>query len=383
MVNYKKYLLSLVLGSSIMVLLYFPFNWIDSRYGYLKSLGIYFRPVEISLIQWISIIILIIILSNIILKKIFFEKKLFILLSTPILSLVLFLTVDYMLSDKMELNIIKVKIVKDDEFLGWKYIPNSNNNNGIYINSNGFRGPELSKRNTLFIGNSVTFAQHVNHEETFVSLLDGINGGVDGYNTMQERDYLINELNYLNPKIIVLIITPGDVKTEKENNENIRNTLSSSRLISKKSLSFNNYFNKISMQSNIYNFLNLELEENQNWKDNIYLDYMVRNYSKEKWKEWTNAILDIQMYSIEKNAQLLVVLSPPRSAVRKFQETNKEFRFSNELMQFCMQNKIQFFDLLPKLSRYSADDLYYDFVHYSVYGHYIVAESIRENQLIK
>ena len=49
-------------------------------------------------------------------------------------------------------------------------------------------------------------------------------------------------------------------------------------------------------------------------------------------------------------------------------------------MQFCMQNKIQFFDLLPKLSRYSADDLYYDFVHYSVHGHYVVVESIRENK---
>lgn len=95
----------------------------------------------------------------------------------------------------------------------------------IKINQAGLRGEELSsenKRRILCLGDSDTFGQGVNNDETYPAnlqkLLNGkeknsfeiINAGVGGWSTAQELIFLKRRLKELSPEILVIQLNGND-----------------------------------------------------------------------------------------------------------------------------------------------------------------------------
>ncbi len=106
---------------------------------------------------------------------------------------------------------------------GWRDIP-------VRINRQGLRGPEMSlakpagEKRILVLGDSFAFGYLLPERDSFPaqleSLLDArapaarvrvLNAGVPGYSIRMEREYLENRGLALDPDLIVLVGSPGDI----------------------------------------------------------------------------------------------------------------------------------------------------------------------------
>jgi len=109
--------------------------------------------------------------------------------------------------------------------IGYEMIPNAK----PWINNLGMHGPKRSKEKPkgayriLVLGDSIAFGIGVKHNETFSADLERrlrlgnpghtievLNGGVIGYNTEQEYNYLVERGLELEPDAVVLAYCPND-----------------------------------------------------------------------------------------------------------------------------------------------------------------------------
>ena len=161
------------------------------------------KTIQIRILKLISLINIIYHLASV-LKL---NKLINIILIIIVLSIIEFITLkDY--------HIKRTKsITQQDKQLGWTWIPNSSkisHINGkevkVRFNSQGLRGSEESLKNKiLFLGNSVTQGQSVQEKETFSYILNGINGGFDGYDTYMQRDRFKRDLHNLQIDKLILV----------------------------------------------------------------------------------------------------------------------------------------------------------------------------------
>ncbi|MDA8141164.1 MAG: SGNH/GDSL hydrolase family protein [Desulfobacteraceae bacterium] len=375
----KTYLRSFLLFCCLLTILYTPFNWLDARYGFLGTYGLAFNPSQVAIIQYFALLVVLFNLSFPSSARMPVPYKAVLAFS---LSLSILFSAEYV-GSKFEIRQDSSgKIAKSDELLGWVGIPGSQRENWIdgrrvkiQLNSKGLRGPEPTLRaEFMFLGNSVTFAQHVAEKETFVSLLGGINAAFDGYNTMRERDFFLRDLSGYRPRNLVLIVTAGDVMTEAENLANIHETLSSGMMIQKTQNFLDRWLNYLRYSSSIYALLSRSPVLNQSRKDNRYLELVRKPIPAETWRQWTKAILDIKKGAPD--SRLYIVLSPPRMAVRLSRQNILSCNLNNELSRFCREKQIPFLDLLPVLAGHDADLIFHDFTHYTADGHKLVADAI-------
>jgi hypothetical protein len=387
----RCYLISLVLVASVFVVGYSVINWLDSQYGYLKTLGIYFPVKQIILLQYacalcaISIVISMMIMHQ--LKKYISNN---VVTTQFIIIIVLISSIHYMsLSSPDDPIINKSNILRSDSLLGWRYEPlssmriksrDSDHGHMVSIDENGLRSQiSSSGLQILFLGNSVTFAQTVNSDSTFSANVGGINGGVDGYCTHQERDFLINYLSDIYFDLLILVVTPVDIVTKEESEKNIKNTLAGG-MVDRNSLisRIKGAIKSEISRSYIYDMLNIQLLDNESWKDTYYLSLTTREYSESKWQDWTQAIKDISKHCQVRDRPFLVVQSPARSVVKKYSQSPQIFQLNKQVSEICKENGIEYLDILPRLSIYDSQDLFFDYIHYSEYGHKIVAKIIKD-----
>ena len=389
--NNRHYLLSVVIVTNIFIVGYSLFNWLDSKYGYLKTLGVYYPIKQIILLQYVCVIgTLSIILSLLmihILRKYYTKHLKLAHVFTIIIFTLLIHFLNIPISDDQLIQ--DPDILRRDSLVGWTYVPltsrkllaqNSMLEHNVSIDKNGLRS-QNNKRNSqiLFLGNSVTFAQQVDDDSTFCALIGGQNGGVDGYSTHQGKDYLINHLTDIDFELLIVVVTPVDILTKAESKRKIENTLVGSKIGNKDYLfSLKNSIRSEIESSYIYKYLNIQLPDNESWKDNYYFNLTTKNYSPESWSDWTQSILDIVTYCETRGAKTLVVLSPARSAVELYSQSKQMYILNHEISKICSANKIEFLDLLPKLSEHVAQEIYYDYIHYNESGQRIVSTIMKE-----
>lgn len=97
----------------------------------------------------------------------------------------------------------------------------------MHLNEDGLRGPlpKKDKKTILCLGDSCTFGWAVNDEESYPSVLrrtvardfpeyQVINGGIPGYNTIQELHLLKRHWDHWQPKIVVLGYVTNDAEPQ-------------------------------------------------------------------------------------------------------------------------------------------------------------------------
>ena len=390
-INNRRYLLSIVLVTNIVILGYSIFNWLDSKYGYLKSLGVYYPVKQIIILQYVCVvstlsIVLSLLLMHILRKYCTKHLKLAHVFTFIIIVLMIhFLNIPTS-NDQL---IQEPDILRRDSLVGWTYLPNTSKKSlaknsmserNISIDKNGLRA-QTNKKNSqiLFLGNSVTFAQQVDDDSTFCALIGGMNGGVDGYSTHQEKDYLINNLADIGYELLIIVVTPVDILTKAESKRKIESTLEGSKIGNNDYLVFLKAAIRSEIErSYIYNLLNIQLPDNESWKDNYYLNLTTKNYSLETWSDWTKSLLDIVTYSEARGAKTLVILSPARAAVESYLQSNNMYLLNKKIAEISSINNLDFLDLLPELSKYDVKEIFYDYIHFNEYGHRVIARSIKD-----
>lgn len=269
-------------------------------------------------------------------------------------------------------------ITREDRELGWIWIPNSHKINTftdknvtLRFNSKGLRGSEESLNNKiLFLGNSIVQAQHIDEENTFVYLTNGINGGFDGYDTYMQRDRFKRDLYLLDANKLILIVNTVDIHSLEQSKQIVTQTLNSNQSIQK--------MNPIDhlLKIKIVDLFSLppQKQEDIEQKDTWYLNKHKNTIPKPILDEWENTILDIKNSF---NGQLYIVLTPPRAIFSEYKKNKQEYTLNKRLNEFSQLNGIIFIDLLPYLAE-SNENIYVDYVHFNEKGHSIVAKTIKE-----
>jgi lysophospholipase L1-like esterase len=125
-----------------------------------------------------------------------------------------------------------------DGRVGYRFVPNQDRETDrgqkIHINSLGMRDEEFPQQKpegefrVLLLGDSLTFGIDVEQNETFASLLRDslknrgaggksirvMNGAVQGYDSSNERDWLVTFGFDLQPDLVVVMFYPNDIDLE-------------------------------------------------------------------------------------------------------------------------------------------------------------------------
>ncbi len=241
----------------------------------------------------------------------------------------------------------------------------------LCFNAQHLRGQDSRLRNSkkLYIGNSVTLAQHVPDNETFVFLTQGLNAGFDGYSFHQIKDRYVHDLaSSLRLKELVLVINTHRFLSLKHSEKNIRKTLWSNLSIKRKNVVLDTLRREGIWQLYLWN---LKRQKSDQAKvDSDILKEINAPIDQKSWDDWTKAVLEIQSVSKKHGTQLKVILSPTRAEVTHFKNyaATKNLRTA-QIESFLEQHNIPFINLLPVLGPYPAPDLFVDHLHFSAQGH--------------
>lgn len=281
----------------------------------------------------------------------------------------------------------------------------------ININSFGFRGKEFDVKKDgnvyriLCLGDSVTFGIRLPREQTFSFLLgeglnknnrEGIhyevlNGGVPGYNTLQEYKLLRAKGERVNPDLVILNVVLNDI-VMKRRTYLIKRCLASSalfNLLERKHVQMKRLFLKKKFklkqgeeEQEFANFYNLE------YNDSLEI-------SGPESREWEKQLADIKKYCEKIQSKLLVVVFPLAPQV----EEGVPATAQDQIALLCRRNMIPYLDVLPglrevyskkKKSFYAFDmavgeagggdkpKTFNDTVHFNRYGNGVIAEIIQD-----
>lgn len=258
-----------------------------------------------------------------------------------------------------------------------------------------------NKKRVLLIGDSVVEGHGVNDAETFSSIMENIdddiqvlNAAVGGYNTFQEKEYLITEGIQFNPDIVILGFCFNDISSGYEILSNFhtgeimkfQNGFFPSILGEvykepiKEYKNFNEwvYFNIFSykiLSDGFYSAkIKFDLTELKEPKSRDYgglsrLQAM-SNIQSVEFNWFSKQIIDINNFSIDHGFNFLVLIFPLRSQVY-FDEDERYRPIAQEKMKVFFKNKnIKYLDAMEVIN--SPDD-FLDNTHLSITGHQKIA----------
>jgi hypothetical protein len=272
-------------------------------------------------------------------------------------------------------------LVRADPELGWTFQNSRMQSRGFELkfNSMGLRSDTESHApvELMFLGDSVTMGQQVPLGKTFVSLLQGLNAGADGYSTYQEYLWMKRDLWGLKPRKLGLIVSANDIISDEDSRREIRQTLE-----------FNQSFKRFSLSEyeGLYRFYLwrkgalMSEQQDEEQMSRYYLKAVTDPPDETAWKDFTQNVMNIKQ--LVPDAQFFVVLSPPAVAVSSYRGSEHELWLNSHLKSFLAGQGIPFVDLLPELVA-SPEDPRSFFIdrrtHYSETGHQRVAQIIRRH----
>jgi len=255
-------------------------------------------------------------------------------------------------------------LTESHDQLFWALIPNTNkkepDGTTIIINSNGFRGPELtSKRNNEFrilsLGESTTFGAGVENNETYSALLGNyldsltggkyhfkvLNCGFSAYSSFQSLKYFeLYGLDY-KPDMLIIYNEVNDYLPSTLRNYGHHETsayLTDKQLYESK---FNSMAAKIIKRSEFLKFLNYR-----------YAEFKIRSLSKE---ERIDPLLNIGMRTPSKIPNRLYDIKDEENVPAGLNETSLGQRVSEEerleifeaFRKMCKENNIELIVIHP------------------------------------
>ncbi len=284
----------------------------------------------------------------------------------------------------------------------------------FYINSLGFRHKEIetkkqNEKRILFLGDSITFNDYLNDEETFIRLtenkinnylcsnnkilkFEAINAGIGAIGLQNEYSILIENGLKIKPDIVII----GFYLNDYEMSDGIKmikvpyflqkswtiqyiyKIISTIKylLISKKN-------NPISLRNkkNIKTQIERELENKYFENPNEFEKLIIKNYSdwgsawsENAWSVIEPMLLEIKRISCKNDFKLIVLCFPVKYQVELKCADNYP---QNKLKVFCENNNINFIDILPDLKNISnKNQLFYDHCHLTPIGNKVVSDLI-------
>lgn len=269
----------------------------------------------------------------------------------------------------------------------------------IRTNSLGLRGPDLAPRDkgrkrVLFLGDSITFGEGVNEEETFVQqterlypgLFETVNGAFSGYGTKDELSLLrdIGAATQADTAVLVLYLNDA-ISSPKYVRKELPFWLAwsqSARLIS----------DCISSLVAIY-LQPLQTDISQETVNTWFREAQARTqhplvigslsdwgiaWSDGVWSYIYQLIKQFKEQASQLHMKPLIVMTPVRAQVEGIlNDTYPQER----LKELAADLNLPTLDLLPSLQREhieSKHDLFYDQCHYTPLGHEVVAKELAE-----
>jgi len=222
------------------------------------------------------------------------------------------------------------------------------------INSDGFRGRDISRKKNsnvkriLFLGDSYTFGWGINDNETYPKQLEAIlnngnhnmvvesvNLGVPGYNTVQEYGVLIKKPGLYKPNMVVLGYVMNDAEPQWSVVEDPKKRYK---------------YAKIWVLETIKAHLNDWFFPN----DSFFTFYIHRHRSKyldgfhpdsPKWKESRDALQKIAFFCKSHKLPLLVIIMPDFN--RNFDSSYPYTPIHEQVSRWCYELNADVIDLFP------------------------------------
>ena len=287
--------------------------------------------------------------------------------------------------------------------------PISNKDIEIITNSYGFRNDEIQKEKgdyfrILVLGDSITLADYVNDEDTYVRILENklknlyndiqvINAGIASID-LQTQYFLLNEvISSISPDIVLIGlylndasgVTPIKPLEYPLNESQFLNLLY--RLVLYIPRSYERTIFKQKHSKWIYDFKGGRLLESGDWitnKDAFDFEILKAfgdwgySWNDKSWKELSIIFKWIKKLKHKYNFELIVSLFPVRYQV----EANIIYDTPQQLFSEMSDNlNIKNVDLLPTLRmnyQILNDSFYYDHCHLNPLGNKIVADKMYE-----
>lgn len=298
------------------------------------------------------------------------------------------------------------------------------------VNKIGCRGQEVdetkawSTQRILMLGDSFTMGRGVRDNETFSfvleQMLDGadtgrfevINCGVDSYTPLLERLQLKQNIDYIQPDIVILNFDMSDLVQElsyrklatyDENGtvvavNGITKKEDPAFLTKLKELFYNNllltsYISEVvykrSFRSQIINFENTVIRPS---KEN--LKHTLKDYNEEEFKELLSLVeqsmIQIKELCLAKGCEFIITTYPQGHQVNDTEWIPGRYRFVSKgaqisdrtpiaLEKFARENQILFINAFPDFRSYQGEKpLYFDYdAHWTKEGHEVMAGSIK------
>lgn len=309
----------------------------------------------------------------------------------------------------------KLFVATDEPDLGYRLRPGIDTEaRGVHVvtNSLGLRGPEVSRtpapgtERVLVTGDSVAFGFRLEQGETFPVLLeqeleqrDGgswevLNGGVEGYNTVNELAYLRSSLLELQPRTIVLVFNLNDYDHGPVMGPMGVLTLDQSQRVRSDSLA---------MRSEFWLLLRwLVATQGRLWMGqgpaptvtpapgdespfnpfDRFVSVLRKKYyaepTDERWQRMVDALRDMAALCRERGIRLVIAIVPDGDQVGV---ASPDLTPQKKLAEACRTLALDCLDLLPGFVAAQSPMLYLDIMHPNAEGQRIMARDVATHLL--
>lgn len=309
----------------------------------------------------------------------------------------------------------KLFVATDEPDLGYRLRPGIDAEaRGVHVvtNSLGLRGPEVPRtpasgtERVLVMGDSVAFGFRLEQGETFPVLLeqeleqrDGgswevLNGGVEGYNTVNELAYLRSSLLDLQPKTIVVVFNLNDFDYGPVMGPMGVLTLDQSQRVSSDSLSMRSEFWLllrwlVATQGRVWTgqgpaptVTPAPGDESPFSPFDRFVSVLRKKYydapTDERWQRMVDALRDMAALCRERGIRLVIAIVPDGDQVGV---AAADLTPQKKLAEVCDTLALDCIDLRPSFVAARSPMLYLDIMHPNAEGQRIMARDVAAHLL--
>lgn len=274
--------------------------------------------------------------------------------------------------------------------------------NPFETNEAGLRGMDIPLENApnsyriLFLGDSVTFGVGVSSEESYVARLDqmfqehhssikfkALNGGLPGYSTYDELNFLRNQGLQLKPDLVLLAFVLNDLaeNTSVIQSQGGEEGMYGVSLMVKihKFLSFHSSLYTALRTLNMYirsGSTKQIFKHSVKWENEEVNKFLVSSYTPEQEKIWqgiTNQLTFMKNLLKEQKINMGLIIFPWHY---QWDQTAVEATPQKRLKEWGQEEGVPVLDLLPFLTTHPLKSVLIDHCHLKPFGHELAAKAI-------
>lgn len=309
----------------------------------------------------------------------------------------------------------KLFVATDEPDLGYRLRPNVDTEaRGVHVvtNSFGLRGPEVARapapgtERVLVLGDSVAFGFRLEQGETFPVLLEQeleqrhggsfevLNGGVEGYNTVNQLAFLRSSLLELEPTTIVVVFNLNDYDHGPVMGPLGVLTLDQSQRVKSDSLAMRSEFWLllrwlVATQGRVWigqgpapTVTPAPGDESPFNPFDRFVSVLRKKYYAEptddRWARMVDALRDLATLCRERGIRLVIAIVPDGDQIGV---ASPDLTPQRKLDEVCSTLKLDCIDLQPSFAAAGDGLLYLDIMHPNAAGQHIMAREVAAHLL--